>query len=206
MPQVREGLSDSMGEKSLLKKEYILQKAREVFAEKGYRAVTMKDVVDACQISRGGLYLYFDSTKELFLAVLKKESEEADDTFSREIREDATAADILTLFLKEQKKELLRKKNTLTVAIYEFFFCYQVPKKENALRQQFDAAVKVLEVLLKSGVENGEFVCASPKAMARHIMLILEGLKIASCSMGITEEMIDEELVVIMQSIAKEES
>lgn len=147
-----------MGEKSLLKKEYILQKAREVFAEKGYRAVTMKDVVDACQISRGGLYLYFDSTKELFLAVLKKESEEADDTFSREIREDASAADILTLFLKEQKKELLRKKNTLTVAIYEFFFSYQVPKKENVLRQQFDTAVKVLEVLLKSGVESGEFV------------------------------------------------
>lgn len=195
-----------MGEKSLLKKEYILQKAREVFAEKGYRAVTMKDVVDACQISRGGLYLYFDSTKELFLAVLKKESEEADDTFSREIREDATAADILTLFLKEQKKELLRKKNTLTVAIYEFFFSYQVPKKENVLRQQFDTAVKVLEVLLKSGVESGEFVCANPKAAARHIMFILEGLKIASCSMGITEEMIDEELVVIMQSIAKEES
>lgn len=195
-----------MGEKSLLKKEYILQKAREVFAEKGYRAVTMKDVVDACQISRGGLYLYFDSTKELFLAVLKKESEEADDTFSREIREDASAADILTLFLKEQKKELLRKKNTLTVAIYEFFFSYQVPKKENVLRQQFDTAVKVLEVLLKSGVESGEFVCANPKAMARHIMLILEGLKIASCSMGITEEMIDEELVIIMQSIAKEEA
>ncbi len=194
-----------MGEKSLLKKEYILQKAREVFSEKGYRAVTMKDVVDACEISRGGLYLYFDSTRELFLTVLKKESEEADDIFSREIQEDATAADILTLFLKEQKKELLRKKNTLTVAIYEFFFCYQVPKKENVLRQQFDTAVKVLEVLLKTGVESGEFVCANPKAMARHIMLILEGLKIASCSMGITEEMIDEELLIIMQSITKED-
>ncbi len=185
-----------MGEKSLLKKEYILQKAREVFSEKGYRAVTMKDVVDACEISRGGLYLYFDSTRELFLTVLKKESEEADDIFSREIQEDATAADILTLFLKE---------NTLTVAIYEFFFCYQVPKKENVLRQQFDTAVKVLEVLLKTGVESGEFVCANPKAMARHIMLILEGLKIASCSMGITEEMIDEELLIIMQSITKED-
>ena len=194
-----------MGEKSLLKKEYILQKAREVFSEKGYRAVTMKDVVDACEISRGGLYLYFDSTRELFLTVLKKESEEADDIFSREIQEDATAADILTLFLKEQKKELLRKKNTLTVAIYEFFFCYQVPKKENVLRQQFDTAVKVLEGLLKTGVESGEFVCANPKAMARHIMLILEGLKIASCSMGITEEMIDEELLIIMQSITKED-
>ena len=194
-----------MGEKSLQKKEYILQKAREVFAEKGYKAVTMKDVVDACEISRGGLYLYFDSTKELFLAVLKKESEEADDIFSREIHEDATAADILTLFLKEQKKELLRKKDTLTVAIYEFFFCYPVPKKENVLRQQFDTAVKVLDVLIKTGVENGELACENPKAMARHIMLILEGLKIASCSMGITEEMIDEELVIIMQGLVKEE-
>jgi hypothetical protein len=36
-------------------------------------------------------------------------------------------------------------------------------------------------------------------------MLILEGLKIASCSMGITEEMIDEELLIIMQSITKED-
>lgn len=165
----------------------------------------MKDIVEACEISRGGLYLYFDSTQELFLAVLKKESEEADDIFSREIHENATAADILTLFLKEQKKELLRKKGTLTVAIYEYFFCHQTPKKENVLRQQFDTAVKVLEVLIKTGVESGEFTCANPRAMARNIMLILEGLKIASCSMGITEEMIDEELVIIMQALVKEE-
>lgn len=194
-----------MGEKSLQKKEYILRKAREVFTEKGYKAVTMKDIVDACEISRGGLYLYFDSTRELFLSVLKKESEETDDVFSREIKGEATAADILTLFLKEQKKELLRKTNTLTVAIYEFFFENHMPKKENFLRQQFDAAVKVLEILIKTGVESGEFACKAPKAMARNIMFILEGLKIASCSMGITEDMINEELVVIMQSLVKEE-
>lgn len=193
-----------MGEKSLQKKEYILEKAKFVFAEKGYRTVTMKDIVEACEISRGGLYLYFDSTKQLFEAVLQKESQETDDVFSREIKEDATAADILTLFLKEQKKELLRKKNTLTVAIYEFFFENQVPKKENTLRQQFDEAVKVLEVLIKTGVKSGEFVCDNPKAMARNIMFVLEGLKIASCSMGITEEMVNEELVIIMQGLVKE--
>ena len=193
-----------MGEKSIQKKEYIIEKAREVFAEKGYRTVTMKDIVEACEISRGGLYLYFDSTKELFLAVLQKESQEADDVFTREIGEDATAADILTLFLKEQKKELLRKKQTLTVAIYEFFFENHLPKKENMLRKQFDAAVKVLEVLIATGVGSGEFVCEKPKAMARNIMFVLEGLKIASCSMGITEDMINDELVVIMQGLVKE--
>ena len=51
-----------MGDKSVRKKQYIIDKAREVFAQRGYKDVTMKDIVDACQISRGGLYLYFDST------------------------------------------------------------------------------------------------------------------------------------------------
>jgi len=60
-----------MGEKSLQKKQFILETARNVFMDKGYKEVTMKDIVDACGISRGGLYLYFDSTKEIFLEVLK---------------------------------------------------------------------------------------------------------------------------------------
>lgn len=193
-----------MGEKSLQKKEYILAKARQVFAKKGYRTVTMKDIVDECEISRGGLYLYFDSTRDLFQAVLEKESQEADDIFSGEIGEDATAADILTLFLMEQKKELLKKQDTLTVAIYEFFFENQIPKKENMLHQQFDAAVRVLDILIRTGIKSGEFECEDPKGMARNIMFVLEGLKIASCSMGITEEMINTELLIIMKGLAKE--
>ena len=68
-----------MGEKSEIKKKYILDKARTVFAEKGFKNVTMKDIVDACEISRGGLYLYFSSTDELFLSVLSSETEEDDE-------------------------------------------------------------------------------------------------------------------------------
>ena len=62
-----------MGEKSIQKKQYILKKAREVFVKRGYKDVTMKDIVEACEISRGGLYLYFESTRDIFLAVLKKD-------------------------------------------------------------------------------------------------------------------------------------
>ena len=60
-----------MGDKSQQKKSYIVETARGVFATKGYKEVTMKDIVEACDISRGGLYLYFSSTKELFEEVLK---------------------------------------------------------------------------------------------------------------------------------------
>ena len=64
-----------MGEKSIQKKQYILKKAREVFVKRGYKDVTMKDIVEACEISRGGLYLYFESTRDIFLAVLNDTEE-----------------------------------------------------------------------------------------------------------------------------------
>ena len=89
-----------MGEKSIQKKKYILETARKVFVEKGFKKVTMKDIVEACGISRGGLYLYFDSTSQIFMEVMRLETQEADDVFSDSIKEDATAADILILFLQ----------------------------------------------------------------------------------------------------------
>ena len=73
-----------MGEKSVQKKRYIVEKAREVFVEKGFKKVTMKDIVEACDISRGGLYLYFENTSQIFMEVLRMESEEADDVFFRQ--------------------------------------------------------------------------------------------------------------------------
>ncbi len=194
-----------MGERSAQKRKYIVETARGVFVQKGYKDVTMKDIVDACGISRGGLYLYFSSTEELFMDVLKMEAEEADDVFAGKVREDASPSDILALFLKEQKREMLLKKNSLTKAVYEYYFEKEVPKKENPLKQQFDAAVKIIEKLIEAGIEVGEFYCEDAKGAARNIMYVLEGLKIASQTRGITEEMVDREVLYIMQGLVIEE-
>ena len=194
-----------MGDKSLQKKQFILENAREIFMVKGYKNVTMKDIVDKCEISRGGLYLYFNSTKEVFEEVLKMEVSETDDIFQDAIGEEASSMDILLLFFKEQKKELLRKRKNLTTAIYEFYFENKVVKKENSIRRQFDVAVKIMQQLIEEGVANGEFFCDNPLAMARNIMFVIEGLKISSQTMGITEEMIDSEFGYIVQWLALEE-
>ena len=194
-----------MGEKSQNKRKYILETARKVFLEKGYKNVTMKDIVEACDISRGGLYLYFSSTREIFLEVLKLEANDDDDVFGSNISEDATAADILALFLKEQKKELLRKNNNLAMATYEFFFAEDMPKKDNFLKHQFDSAVKIIEKLIEAGVESGEFYCDDCSGADRNIMFVLEGLKVTSQTIGITQESVDRELLYIMRGLAADE-
>lgn len=194
-----------MSDKSIQKKQYIVEKAREVFVEKGFKEVTMKDIVEACDISRGGLYLYFQNTKELFEEVLKLEQEDTDDVFGQNISEEATPSDILALFLKEQKKELLSKKPSLNVAIYEYFFKHKVSSKDNLLKKQFDGAVYIIEKLIQAGIQSGEFYCEDPRGAARNIMYVLEGLKIASQTRGIPATAVDREILYVMQGLIADE-
>lgn len=196
-----------MGEKSVQKKQYIVETAKKVFMEKGYKNVTMKDIVEACEISRGGLYLYFDSTAEIFEEVLKMEAEEKDDVFSEQVTEETMITDILLMFLKEQKKELLRRKNNLTAASYEFFFENSKNKeiRDKYPRQRFEQAVETLARLIEEGIGNGEFYDVDPETMARNIMFLVEGMKVSSQTMGITEEMVDREFAYLVQNLVIEE-
>lgn len=194
-----------MGEKSIQKKEYIVKKAREVFAKQGYKNVTMKDIVEACEISRGGLYLYFESTKDIFLAVMEQKDDDSDDdVFSRAISRRATSSEILALFLKEQKRELCQKKESLTMATYEFFFEHKYPENENPIKLQFDAAVQIIEKLIREGTKTGEFICDDPQGAASNIMYVLEGLRIMSQTVGISEKAVNKEILYIMKGLLRE--
>ena len=188
-----------MSEKSAQKRKYILEKAREVFSVKGFKDVTMKDIVDACDISRGGLYLYFSSVEEIFLGVLSAEADEDDsEAIEKALSNDASAGDMLALFLKEQKKEILRKKNSLVVATYEYFSGKELPLEENPLRKQFDTGVQIVQALIDNGVRSGEFVCNDPLGCARNLMYLVEGLKVSAKTIGVSEAAVDRELLYVL--------
>ena len=193
-----------MSEKSEQKKKYILETAKTVFVDKGFRSVTMKDIVDACGISRGGLYLYFANTEEIFLEVLAMEAQETDEAFVGSV-DQASAADVLAMFLKEQKREILRAKKTLMAATYEYFFAEQTASKDNFLKKQFTQAVKMLEKLINMGIANQEFYDVDARIAAKNIMYVLEGLKISALTMGVSAETIDKELLILMQGLVVEE-
>ena len=195
-----------MGEKSEQKREHILQCAKSVFSQKGFRSVTMKDIVEACEISRGGLYLYFGSTQEIFREICLKELEARGEDITEQLTKESTMAEILMLFLKEQKKVILRKKQDISIAAYEYFFASKPEKKsENLLRNQFETEAEVLDKILEEGTLRGEFYCEDTIATAYHIMYALEGMKICSKVMGITEGKVDRELLYILEGLMIEE-
>ena len=190
-----------MSEKSTQKRNLILENAKNVFVERGFKNVTMKDIIEASEISRGGLYLYFSSTREIFLEVLKREAAQDDNVFSEKFTEETTAADILYLFLQEQKKEILRKKDNLTVAIYEFYFGEVASGQGKELKKQFDKATKIVAKLIEAGVEEEVFYCEDYMGAALNIMFTFEGMKVASKTMGIKEATVDKEINYILSQL-----
>ena len=190
-----------MSERAYSKKQHIIKAAREVFALKGFKDVTMKDIVEKAQISRGGLYLYYDSTESVFKDVLAMEGEleeENDNDGLVTSISDASAGDILMWFLREQKKEILKSRQSLSVAVYEYAFYCRDRKINSIAKTRFEAEVLALEKILIQGVRNGEFVCNDPKALATDMMFTIEGMKICSRTMGISEKKIDSELKIML--------
>lgn len=193
-----------MGAKSEQKKSYILEVAKKVFIEKGFRTVTMKDIVDACEISRGGLYLYYNNTAEIFRDVLKMEASQTDASMEEKFAEDATASEILMMFFKAQKAEILAKQGSLIMAIYEYYFENKDSSLENTLHSQFAVGTEIIKNLIQIGIESGEFSCAYPELEAKNMMYALEGLKIMAQTTKMSGTEIDKEVAYLLSRIAVE--
>ena len=109
------------------------------------------------------------------------------------------------MFVKEQKKSILIKKPNLTVAMYEYYFDNKVNGKKNVLKNQFDKALYVLEQIISEGIDAGEFYDIDAHRAASNLMYVIEGLKVSSRTRGISENVVDEEIMYVMQGIIAEE-
>lgn len=59
-----------------LRKNSILRRAFELFAQKGYRDTSLSDLAATCDISRPSLYLYFRDKEEIFTYAIKYYTDE----------------------------------------------------------------------------------------------------------------------------------
>ena len=93
-----------MGRKGTKTKEIIRFQAYQLFAEKGFKAVTMTDICEKTGLSRGGLYRYYSGTGQIFSEILSEEYVIADRI---EKKEKATA--ILEDMLEAVRAEIMDK-------------------------------------------------------------------------------------------------
>ncbi|ASA21438.1 TetR/AcrR family transcriptional regulator [Paenibacillus donghaensis] len=190
-----------MTEKSALKKRLILEAAHQVFIRKGFTAATMTDIVEQCGISRGGLYRYYSSTEELFRALMSENTDTMRAAFEDMMGAGMTFRDIMELFIQEQKVELLEIHHSLMTAAYEFFLSHKSAGDRELLRGQYEQNTTLLAGLISYGNQRGELEVDSAPAAASRIVVFIEGLRVLSLSVELTEAFITEQLGFIQNQL-----
>ena len=53
------------------RKQHVVNKAHQLFIDKGFQATSIQDILDYSGISKGTFYNYFSSKNELLIAIFK---------------------------------------------------------------------------------------------------------------------------------------
>lgn len=184
-----------MGNKGTKTKQRIRQQAYRLFAEKGFKAVTMSDICEKTGLSRGGLYRYYSGTGEIFSEILSEEYAAAE-----RIEKKEKAAVILEETLEALKAEIMDKETSLSLAVYEyanvgnedFFTNINKKAKERWIR------------LLKYGMETGEFQTVDPEAFSDLILYYYQGLRMWSRVISFDERAAEHYVRTVKQLLLKE--
>lgn len=175
-----------------------------LFASKGFKQVTMKDICEAASLSRGGLYCHYESTQEIFKEIINDFMRRQEDTFSEKIGQNIPAKEILNEVLEKYKAEMLDGQASLSLAIYEYFSIADASETENELYTQYLASFHAWKNLLDYGIQTGEFNPVDIRPVFDLIIFSYQGVRMYSKLMPINEEIPQGIIEQIRKIIVKE--
>lgn len=175
-----------------------------LFASKGFKQVTMKDICEAASLSRGGLYCHYESTQEIFKEIINDFMSRQEDTFSEKIGQNIPAKEILNEVLEKYKAEMLDGQASLSLAIYEYFSIADASETENELYTQYLASFNAWKNLLDYGIQTGEFNPVDIRPVFDLIIFSYQGVRMYSKLMPINEEIPQGIIEQIRKIIVKE--
>lgn len=190
------------------KKDIIIQEALKLFSQKGYVETSMDDIVVASQISKGGIYNYFKSKEEIFLAI-------AEDRFNKrhnlieDFPENASNKEKLVKYIHWTLKGLFDEKTSLN-ARFTFEFWSVLSRNEETsekAKERYSLFYNDLAKILRAGIENGEFKNDLDINSIVYILLSsMDGIGFFNSVMGIpiTEEIVKNYVDITLNKILKE--
>lgn len=190
-----------MGKKADLTKQHIRSAAFALFAEYGYTKVTMQDICENSQLSKGGLYRHYADKRQLFTEILQIMQRE--ETFREQngMELGLPAAEILNGFLEHIRQDLSKSSPQINTALYEFCLEYKEDVGSCLLSAQFQKGRSALTSLIEYGTMRGEFDSKDPQAAASAILFLVEGLRMTNEVMPVSDEILSEVFNQIKQLV-----
>ena len=198
---LQENLALTKGEKT---RNRILECAADLFAEKGYTAVTMKDVCEAAGLSRGGLYRYFGSTAEMMILLMRTEQQQASQAMAQEQEERKSAVRMLDTFLMHNYHFMNSQRGRLELAMNQFAQSDDQGRKEN--QRRISSAVSRTAAIIRIGQEEGSFRAGDPEQLAYHVIMAIGGLRSVTSLAEKSNPFLRKQISIIRSLLLTEEA
>lgn len=175
----------------------ILDSARTVFCRKGFIGVTMKDIIDECGISRGGIYLYFSSVDDVYIAVMNRRLTRKFDDIRAAVKANTDFDTLFKRYFEEHKQRLMHMENSLLRSMYEYFFTHKSGDDHKFQQSQMQKVKETISEILMLGVRQGKLKGDNIDNLAEHFMFEIEGLSVLALFGGLTEECMQRQFSVM---------
>lgn len=183
----------------------IRDRAYRLFAEKGFKEVTMKDICERTGLSRGGLYRHYESTEQIFLEIVDAFSDQQkNEVFSR-MEKHAPAVVILEELLSKYEREMNDSENSFSLAICEYYSDPAISKEDNAVKRQYEISKATWTALINYGIGTKEFKRVNPESVFHILVFAYQGVRMYSRLMKIDWDIPDQIITEIKGLLLREE-
>jgi AcrR family transcriptional regulator len=136
------------------RREQIVGAATRVFAEKGFRRATTREVARAAGVSEGTIYNYFEDKDALLLAILDRlnETERRAEDFEEGMATDFRG--FLEQYLRRRMSLMWENREAFRVVLSEMLV--NADLRERYLRYVVDPTMRIAEENFRSRMEQGE--------------------------------------------------
>lgn len=176
-----------MGRKGEATKAAIRKAALGLFVQRGFKDVTMKDVCEATGLSRGGLYMHYGSTGQIFADIINEMMSGLKDEVAVKLEQGMSATVILDALLARYQSEMLDRSGSLGLAFYEYYSGIPL-SDDNAMLKQYYISKEMLRTLIEYGIDSGEFKRVNVNAVVDLLLFSYQGVRMLSSIMPLDDD------------------
>ena len=167
-------------------KKQLIDVARELFASRGRRNITMNDIAEASKKGRRTLYTYFKSKDEVYKAVIENEVNLVIEALEENAKKTMEAFEKLKnhIFIHlDSIKNSVTRNGTLRADFFRDI--YEV---ERSRRRMDVAELKLIKNILDEGLKSGNFKEMDSEMLSTIILFSLRGLEIPYIRQNLSSE------------------
>ncbi|HIC38541.1 MAG TPA: TetR/AcrR family transcriptional regulator [Candidatus Marinimicrobia bacterium] len=158
------------------RKEQILDAALHVLVQNGYEQARMDDVVQSSNLSKGAIYWYYKSKKEMYLDLVNFWVKRYSVILNHIVEEEASPSrqlkDLFQFFIDQYETD-----PQPFAALTEFWSMAQKDDEFNTkLQKVYTHFLELIEDIIQRGVQSGEFKKLDIRMTALSIMVNIESI------------------------------